>query len=340
MEPTGSPMLQPKDLAAMLGAAWRTCVANSGAAFIAAAVVLLPAVVVMSFAEYVNVNLGIADIQEQAQAGTLSPTSIDPMSFVMLGGYMLLMYLLMFFCTFFAAVAIGRIVAERAINRDIGPAAAWDFLIGDLWRLLLTGLLLTIVYVAAISVCSVPLGILSVALAAASGGQPMGQHPLLIGSAVVLMGLPMVVLGTYLAPLPAAAAVEGRGSAATLARSFRLVAGNFGRTFLAILIGSAVMAIPMTLLGLGGQKLLAEPLKASLGEANGALVSAIPSALVMLLVSPFLYTLQAVIYFDLRARRPDEDLTVSELALDLGHEPPTGSSPAGELSAGGGPSGS
>lgn len=340
MESIGDPMLQPKSLGEMLGAAWRSCIASSGAAFIAGAVVLLPAVVVMSFAEYVQVNLGIADIQKQAQAGTLSPSSIDPMSFVILGGYSLVMYLAMFFCTFFAAVAIGRIIAERAINREIGPAAAWDFLVGDLWRLLVTALLQTIVYVAAISVCSVPVGILSVVLAAGSGGQPPAQHPLLIGMSIVLVGLPMMVLATYLAPLPTAAAVEGRGSAASLVRSFRLVAGNFGRTFVAILIGSAIMAGPVALLGLGGQKLLAEPLKASLGEANAALVAAIPSAVAMLLVSPFLYTLQSVIYFDLRARREDEDLTAGELALDLGHEPPPESSGDAEFSSEGEPSGS
>jgi hypothetical protein len=335
MSSTQPSILQPKTLREILLAAWRNCIANSGAAFIAAAVVLLPAAVVMSFSEYVSVNLGIPDIQKQAQAGTLSPTSIDPMAFVMLGGYTLVMYLLMFFCTFFAAVAVGRIVAERTVGREIGPAAAWDFLMGAWWRLVLTAVLLGLVYVGILSICSAPVGIVSVVRQIGSGGQATGASPLIVGIAVVLVGVPMLILGTYLAPMATAAAVEDRGSAGTLIRSFRLVAGNFGRTFLAILIGSAIMAAPMTLLGVGGQKLLAESLKASLGEANAALVSAVPAVLAMLLVSPFMYALEAVIYFDLRARRDDEELTVADLALDLGHEPPSASFPDAELSAGG-----
>ncbi len=338
MSSTQPSILQPKTLGGLLAAAWHNCISNSGAAFIAGAIVLLPAAVVMSFSEYVSVNLGIPDIQKQAQAGTLSPTSIDPANILLLVGYTLAMYLSMFFCTFFAAVAVGRIVGERGIGRQIGPAAAWDFLVGALWRLVLTAVLLTIVYMATISICSVPVGILSMVLEIGSGGRTTGASPLIIAVAVVLVGVPMLILATYLAPMPAVAAVEDRGSAATLVRSLRLVAGNFGRTFLAILIASAITAAPMTLLGLGGQKPLAEALKASLGEANAALVSAIPGVLAMLLVSPFMYALQAVIYFDLRARRDDEELTVAELALDLGHEPSSASSPDAELSDPGKPS--
>jgi hypothetical protein len=183
----------------------------------------------------------------------------------------------------------------------------------------------------AASILSVPVGIVAVVSSAASGGaQSAGPSPLITVASIVFIGVPMVILGTYLAPMPSAAAVEARGSAAALVRSFSLVAGNFGRTFLPFLIASTLSGGVAALLGQGGQALLKEPLQGWLGEANGALVASIPGSLAMLLLTPFMYTLQAVLYLDLRARKEEGDFSIDELAIDMGYAPPSETS--GEVS--------
>jgi len=111
-----------------------------------------------------------------------------------------------------------------------------------------------------------------------------------------------------------------------------LISGNFGRTFLAILIGFVCLTVPAGVLSwvMNGPAL--EPLQNSLGDSSGAVVAAIPGALVFLLVIPLMYSLQALIYFDVRSRNHEQErFSPADLALDLGEALPESVVPSAPL---------
>ncbi len=188
--------------------------------------------------------------------------------------------------------------AERAIGKDIGAMGAWDASLRSFFKVLAGSIVQMLLYGAALLVLLIPVAAVSAVLGASMGEQAAGSSQVLIQVvAGGMLMIPFVIVG----------------------RSFGLISGNFGRTFLAILIGVTCLAVPMGVLNWVMNSLALESLQGSLGDSFGAVAAATPGALVFLLVMPFIYSLHALIYFDLRSRDSEqEDFSPAELALDLG----------------------
>jgi len=243
---------------------------------------------------------------------------------------------------YFAVASVARLFAERAIGKDIGAMGAWDASLRSFFKVLAGSIIQMLMCGAAFLVLLIPVGAVSAVLGASMGQQAAGSSQVLIQVvAGGMLMIPLVILGTYLCPMPSVSAIEDQGAFSTVGRSFGLISGNFGRTFLAILIGVACIAIPTGVLNWVMNGAALEPLQASFGDSPGAVVAAIPSAVVLMLVVPFMYSLQALIYFDVRSRNYEqEDFSPVELAFDLGEalpksavppappEPPSGSGSA------------
>jgi hypothetical protein len=317
-------LLQPKSIGGILSAAWRACLSWSGSAIGVVVVALLPACVMMAFAQFVSANLGVTKWAEGVQAGTISPTTMDVRALVLMGAYQVAMYIVLLASTFAAGAGVARLVAERAIGHLATAMSTFDWLLREVGRLLLGAMAYTVIWfgvmiVAAIvaAVAAAPMSIAMGAQAQQAGSQ--AKVAIQVVSTVAAL-IPVAIFAAYLAPAPPAAGVEGRGGWGSIGRAFGLVSGNYGRAFLVTVAAMAVAGLPSGGIGLAMQHFALKPLQASMGEANGALVAAIPSAVAMLLLSPFSSAAAAILYLDLRGRKTEESFSPADLALDLGYD--------------------
>ena len=142
---------------------------------------------------------------------------------------------------------------------------------------------------------------------AALGLLSFGILALMVAGLVLLIvpGLIMLTLMVYWSVAVQAAIIEGCKPIEAFRRSFRLVQGNWWRTFAVwILIGLVIFGLGI-LLGL-----MTVPI-ASTAETEGILwrlANAIISLLGGAIVAPISAIAGALIYFDLRARKEDYDL--------------------------------
>ncbi len=314
----------PRGLRELLSSALRETVSHSAAGLFTVAVPMLPVALLQVVGAYVMAELDIPQLQEQIQSGQMTPQQLDFRPFVLLGAFQLVAIVVMFVAAYFAVAGVARLLAERAIGKHIGPMGAWDACLRLFGRLLSGSIVQMLLYGGALMVIMVPVGAIAAVLAAATGQQEAGSGGTLIQ--VVAGGafaIPILILATYLCPMPSVSAIESRGAFGTVGRSFGLVSGNFGRTFLAIFISVACLAALTGVLGWAMNGAALAPLQEALGDSTGAAVAAIPGALLLLLLVPFAYSLQALIYFDVRSRKDGpEHFTPETLARDLGEELP------------------
>ncbi len=305
-----SSYFEPRSLSQLLSSALREATSHSASGFVTVAVIMLPMALLQLVGAYVMTELGITELQKQMQSGQMAP---DVIAFVL---------------AYFAVASVARLFAERAIGKDIGAMGAWDASLRSFFKVLAGSIVQMLIYGAAFLVLLIPLIAVSAVLSASLGQQAAGSSLVIqvVAGGMLLIGL--VILGTYLCPMPSVSAIEDLGAFGTVGRSFGLISGNFGRTFLAILIGIVCIAVPMGVLNwiMNGPAL--EPLQASFGDSPGVIVAAIPSSLVLVLVVPFMYSLQTLIYFDVRSRNYEqEDFSPVELAFDLGEALPESAAP-------------
>ena len=339
MNTVRSSYFEPRSLSQLLSSALREATSHSASGFVTVAMLMLPVALLQLVGAYVMTELGITELLEQMQSGQMAPGQFDLKPLLILAGFQIVGAVIAFVLAYFAVASVARLFAERAIGKDIGAMGAWDASLRSFFKVLAGSIVQMLVCGAACLVLLIPVGAVSAVLGASMGQQAAGSSQVLIQVvAGGMLMIPLVILGTYLCPMPSVSAIEEQGAFGTVGRSFGLISGNFGRTFLAILIGVTCIAVPMGVLSwvMNGPAL--EPLQASFGDSPGAVVAAIPSALVLVLVVPFMYSLQALIYFDVRSRNYEqEDFSPVELAFDLGEalpesavppatsEPPSGS---------------
>ena len=319
----GGAMFGPQGPGEIISRGLKRCVSDGATVFIVAAVALLPAAIAALFQQFVAAELGLLDLQEQMQAGQLRPEQLDLGAFILNGLYQCAAGVLMAVGAYFALAGAARSLADRALGRPTGPMGVFDALLGRLGRNLAGAALSLLMLGAVAMVLALPVGIAAGLIAGQSpgGGAEAGGSAQMVMQviAMVLIVLPLLAFATYLVPLASITAIEDRGVVPAVGRSFGLVSGNFGRSFLVVVIASIIAVGPMMAVSLLMQQYGLPPLRESMGDSTGALVSGIPSTLAMLLLLPFLYSIEAVLYFDLRSRREDEDFTPADLALDMGY---------------------
>ncbi len=333
-----SSYFEPRSLSQLLSSALREATSHSASGFVTVALILLPMALLQLVGAYVMTELGITEVQKQMQSGQMAPGQFDVKPFLIFAAFQIVSAVIAFVLAYFAVASVARLFAERAIGKDIGAMGAWDASLRSFFKVLAGSIVQMLMYGAAFLVLLIPLIAVSAVLSASLGQQAAGSSLVIQVVAGGMLLIALVILGTYLCPMPSVSAIEDLGAFGTVGRSFGLISGNFGRTFLAILIGVVCIAVPMGVLNwvMNGPAL--EPLQASFGDSPGVIVAAIPSALVLVLVVPFMYSLQTLIYFDVRSRNYEqEDFSPVELAFDLGEalpesavspatsEPPSGS---------------
>jgi len=320
-----SSYFEPRSLSQLLSSALREATSHSASGFVTVALIMLPVALLQLVGAYAVTELGIMELQEQMQSGQMTPAQFEPKPMLIFAAFQIVGGVITFVVAYFAVASVARLFAERAIGKHIGAMGAWDASLRLFFKMLAGSIVQMLVCGAAFLVLLIPVIAASAVLSASVGQEAAGSPGALIQAvAGGLLMIPLVILGTYLCPMPSVSALEDRGAFGTVGRSFGLISGNFGRTFLAILISVVCLAVPMGVLSwvMNGSAL--EPLQDSLGDSAGAVVAAIPSALVFLLVIPLMYSLQALIYFDVRSRNHEQErFSPADLALDLGEGQPS-----------------
>lgn len=329
MSTIDSSYFDPRGLRELLSSALRETVSHSAAGIVAVAVPMLPVALLQVVGAYVMAELGIKQLQEQMQSGQMTPQQLDFRPFLLFGAFQLVAMVIMFVVAYCAIAGVARLFAERAIGKHIGAMGAWDACLRLFSRLLSCSIVQMLISGVAAIIILLPVAAISAVLGAAMGQQAAGSGATLIQ--VVAGGafaIPILILATYLCPMPAVSAIEHRGPFATVGRSLGLVSGSFGHTFLAIFISVACLAVPTSVLGWAMNGPALAPLQEALGDSAGAAVAAIPGALLLLLLIPFIYSLYALIYFDVRSRKEGpERFTPERLAHDLKEALPEAASP-------------
>lgn len=324
-----SSYFEPRSLSQLLSSALREATSHSASGFVTVAMIMLPVALLQLVGAYAMTELGITELQKQMQSGQMAPGQFDLKPFLILAAFQLVSTVIAFVVVYFAVASVARLFAERAIGKDIGAMGAWDASLQLFFKMLSGSIVQMLMCGAAFLVLLIPVGAVSAVLGASVGQQSAGSSQVLIQVvAGIMLMIPLVILGTYLCPMPSVSAIEDQGALGTVGRSSGLISGNFGRTFLAILIGMVCLVVPTGLLSwvMNGQAL--EPLQASFGDSPGAVIAAIPGVLGLLLVMPFMCSLQALIYFDVRSRNYEqEDFSPAELAFDLGEVLPESAVP-------------
>jgi len=119
---------------------------------------------------------------------------------------------------------------------------------------------------------------------------------LAIGLGMVAFLVPGIIVGCGLAVSTTALVLERLSAVAAMRRSWSLTEGFRGKIFLALLVAFALLMIP-------GIALAALTIVPGVG-----LLLDVLTAVVSLLVTPFLYVLFTILYYDLRVRKEGFDL--------------------------------
>ncbi len=316
---------KPRGFGQVFSAGLTACVASSGSAFIAAVVCLIPLVLAQAVAAYLVGDLGVLEMQKQLQAGELSPEQIDVRAMLLAPLYQLAATVVVVISAFFAATALARVIAERAVGKGGGAMSAWDFLMGGLFRVLGASIVQGIVAAIGLVVCVLPgTAVLAGVMAATGGGMQPGQQPPAVASVAmgVVVGIPFSIALTYITLMPMVTGAEQRGVFGALGRAAGLISGNFLRAWGVVLVTLAVSGGAIGLVSWVSQTYLMDSMQSSLGDAWGMVVASVPQFALMLLLTPFMYGIYTALYFDLRSRRMDEDFGSQDLACDLDYEIP------------------
>ena len=330
--------LQPKSATEVFKLGVAECVRAGGSVWVTVFAIMLAPTAIAVAGQYLIWRSGAGQLMESMRGGTLNPQTIVPAelfgAIAIMAAVGLVSGILSLLAQYGSGVAVARILAERALGRQFGPTLAWDFLIGKAWKIISGALAMVLIAGAAAIAGEIPGLIIGMAIGMSGGAMKPGAPPPPVTQIAPLVTMlpALVVAAVYLAPMMAVTGVEGPGGFTALSRSFRLASGQFRHILGVIILAGLVFMTPSLVLAVLAQTSVAAHLRESMGAANGMLLLTGAGSVLSLLLSPFMLTVQAAIYFDLRARQVDELFTPHELAQDLGAESPAGVAP----SAGGG----
>ena len=321
---------EPKSATQVFKRGVAECVRDGGSAWVTVVAMLLAPTAIVVAGQYVIWRTGAGELLETMQKGGLDPKTLDPGE--LFGGIALAVGvgavsgILSFLAQYASGVAMARMMAERALGRAFGPAQAWDFVLGRASKIISGAAALMLVLVAGAVVGEIPGSIIGAAIGMGSGRlQPGAPPPIVMRIAPLVTMVPVLVaLAVYLVAMVAVTGVENQGGFAALSRSWRLASGHFRHVLGAIVIAGLAFTAPGMAVGMLAQTPVAAHLRESLGAATGMAAVTGVSCLLSLLLSPFMLTVQAIIYLDLRSRQREETFTAYELALDVGGELPEG----------------
>jgi hypothetical protein len=194
-----------------------------------------------------------------------------------------------------------RAVAEIYLGTAPDWRASLSFAGRRLPAILLTGFLIIV----AIGALSVGVWLVAGVTASASGA--------LAVLAIVAWLIVVPWLAISWAPAIPVLVVEGSSPTEALARSFSLVRGRWWPTFGTLLTTWLIVAV------LSG--VASRILQAFLPEGNGVIAGMAVSVVIAIATTPFVVSVLAVLYFDLRTRREPFDL--DRLAAEIGTSPPS-----------------
>lgn len=312
------------------------CLQAGGAAWLAAFGILLAPTVIAVAGQVAIAQTGAMELMQAMQKGEVRPENLDAGemfgAIALLVGVGVVTGLVSMLAQYGGGVAIARMQAERALGRSLWAAAAWDFVLGRAAKVFSGALVMLLVIAGAAIAGQIPGGIVAAVLGMSSGPmQPGDTPPLIMRIAPMATMLPVILAASvYLVAMVGVTAVENFGGFPALSRSFRLAGGRFWHVLGAIVLAGLAFTGPGMAVGMLAQSRIAEGLRESQGAMVGTLIIAGGSSLLSLLLSPFMMSVQAAIYFDLRSRLRDERFTPYELALDVGGELPAGVSPPPE----------
>jgi len=309
-----SSYFQPKSLSGLLSSALRETTSHSASGFVTVAAMALPVALISLAVIYAAAEMGVTRANRQAPPP--QPGAEWAMLYAVIA---LACFATMYVVAYFAVASVARLFAERAIGNIIRPADAWAASMRQASNLISGSIYQMLIFAAASMALSLPLMGIAFVLTALIAQQDFDAHTMLVNG--IHRGLSTIlfaILTAYLCPMPSVCAIERRDAHSSIRRSFGLISGDSGRAFLAILIGTTCVAVFPGLLKWGIDLVALEPLQNALGNSLGAVVAAIPSMLVFVLLVPFLVSLQALIYLDARASKEGpERFTPEVLAGEL-----------------------
>jgi hypothetical protein len=306
------------------------CLREGWSAWLTAFAILLAPTALALAGQYLTWRTGAAEFLMTMQKGAVNPQNLDMGelfgAIALVAGVGLVTGLLSVLASYASGVAVTRLMAERALGRQYGPAQAWDFVLGRVGKIVGGGLVLMLVLAGAAIVGEIPGGIIGAVIGMSHGPLvPGASPPPIMQIAPIVTMLPVLLAaGVYLAAMMAVTGVENHGGFTALKRSFRLASGHFKHVLGAVALAGLAFVAPSMAVAMLGQTAVAAHLRETLGAANGMLALTGVSSILSLLLSPFALTVQAAIYFDLRSRQREETFTAYELALDVGGELPAG----------------
>ncbi|MGE0439450.1 MAG: YciC family protein [Gemmatimonadales bacterium] len=185
-------------------------------------------------------------------------------------------------CTAVGMGASTKIVADAYLGREVQAAAAIGWVVPHLGKIIVLSMVST----------------------------------LIVGIGFLLLVIPGIVIGTGVAVSACALVVEGLSPIDSLNRSWNLTKGHrwkvFGTLLVALLLVYMVSFVAVFIGGVAGLVL-------GLGSSSvttGVLVIAAVSAVLSVLVYPFIYSAVTVLYYDLRVRKEGFDLEILESQLE------------------------
>lgn len=339
MAVSDSSYFQPQGAIDLFRSGVRECLRAGGTAWVTAFGILLAPTVIAVAGQVALGQTGAMDLMQSLQKGQIRPENLDPgemlRAIALLVGVGAVTGIISMLAHYGGGVAVARIWAERSLGRPLSAVGAWDFVLGRAAKIISGTLVMLMVLAGAAVVGQIPGGIIAAAVGMSLGPLEPGASPPLIMRLIPLFTMLPVILAAsvYLVAMPATTAVEHLGGFPALGRSFRLAGGQFWHVLGAIALAGLVFSGPGMAVGALTQAQFAAGLRESLGASLGTLLITGGSSLLSLLLSPFLMSVQAAVYFDLRSRLRDERFTAYELALDLGGELPAGAVPPGEEAA-------
>jgi hypothetical protein len=222
------------------------------------------------------------------------------------GGYFLFA-LIGFVLSSLASAATALLIAERYLGREL---SAGDSIRRSLPRVgavvavsLLIGLVLMISFMPTMLALAAGGGLAAFSAQAGSGSPSLGAAGVALGLmmvGVVLMVLPVIVASALAVSLPALI-VEHINAGAALSRSWALTKGRRVRVAFTLFVFLLILMVPY--IGLG---LIFGFATAAGGE--GTLLLFVLQYAISILLTPLLYCVVTLLYFDLRVRREAFDL--------------------------------
>jgi hypothetical protein len=233
------------------------------------------------------------------------------------GRQMSLLYFLMLVASFvlsgLASAAVALIISENYLGRRLEAMRALQLALPKLGAVITLSLAVGLVLVGAALPAMLAMGGAFAFMAPAVTGGQVGVN---IGLAVILMlgGIVLLLLPVFvfsgLALSTPALVLEDLDAATALRRSWRLTRGSRLRVVGLVMISSVIIMIPIVAIGfIGGI------FAAGSGPGPATVGSTVATSLTTLVLTPLVYCVLTLLYYDLRVRKEAFDLEVLASSL-------------------------